>query len=92
MTRSLKVEDHGDPYRGGARKSKIRLCRGWLNQAGFAPGQRVTVTVDALGRLIIEASKCSQISPISGELETAKTLVFSRIDAALASVQQTPDL
>ena len=43
-SRRLKIEDHGEP-RKGKIKSKIRLCGSWLEQAGFKPGNHVTVTL-----------------------------------------------
>lgn len=40
--RTLKVEEHGDPYHGRI-KPKIRLLGLWLERCGFAPGTRVLV-------------------------------------------------
>ncbi len=52
--RSLKVEPLGDPWRG-KRFAGIRLKGHWLQRAGFRPGQRVTVTISALGTIQLRA-------------------------------------
>lgn len=47
--RTLKIEEDGDPWKG--IKPKIRLMGRWLEQAGFKPGERVTVTCLAPGHI-----------------------------------------
>jgi hypothetical protein len=91
VTRSLKIESvEGGWQREHLAKPFIRLRGRWLSEAGFPPGSRVTVTVED-GRLILTPER-SQIPLNSAALESEKTRVFSRLDAALASVQQTPVL
>jgi hypothetical protein len=46
--RTLKIEEHGDPWKGHI-KPKIRLLGRWLERAGFKPGTRVHVTCIAPG-------------------------------------------
>lgn len=41
MTRTLKIEEEGDRWKG--IKPKIRLQGYWLERAGFKPGSRVRV-------------------------------------------------
>ncbi len=41
--RTLKIEADGDCWKG-LIKPKIRLMGGWLERAGFSPGNRVQVT------------------------------------------------
>ncbi len=52
-TRKLKIEKDGDFWRGKI-KPKIRLKGCWLEQAGFKPGNHVTVKSLAPG--VIELS------------------------------------
>lgn len=47
--RTLKIEEDGDLWKG--IKPKIRLMGRWLEQAGFKPGERVTVTCLAPGHI-----------------------------------------
>ena len=49
-TRTLKIEEHGDPWKGDI-KPKIRLKGNWLERAGFKHGQRVNVRCVANGIL-----------------------------------------
>jgi hypothetical protein len=56
--RSLKIEIHGDTWRGKT-KPKIRLIGQWLESAGFIAGQRVQVVNTAPGILEIRASALS---------------------------------
>lgn len=49
--RSLKIEETGD-FSANNIKPKIRLMGRWLQQAGFAPGERVRVV--CLGPGVIE--------------------------------------
>lgn len=61
--RDLKIEDAGDPYRGG-----IRLNGQWLRRAGFNPGGRAKVAIVRHGILQITATDTgaesrSQIPP-----------------------------
>ena len=46
--RTLKIELHGDAWKGNIIP-KIRLMGRWLEQAGFKPGRRVQVTCLAPG-------------------------------------------
>lgn len=46
--RTLKIEEDGDHFQGLIRP-KIRLMGRWLEQAGFKPGTRVSVTCRAPG-------------------------------------------
>ena len=55
--RTLKVEEHGDRYRGRIRP-KIRLLGLWLERAGFAPGTRVQVR--SRGDGVLELRSTSQ--------------------------------
>ena len=43
-TRTLKIEEAGDPYRYGIIP-KVRVSGKWLEAAGFPPGERHTLTV-----------------------------------------------
>ena len=54
-TRTLKIEEHGDPWKGDI-KPKIRLKGNWLERAGFKHGQRVNVTCVAQGILELRSS------------------------------------
>ena len=47
-SRTLKIEEDGDPFVGGI-KPKIRLKGNWLDRAGFKAGARVTVRYIAYG-------------------------------------------
>ena len=47
-SRTLKIEADGDPWQG-CIKPKIRLRGRWLEQAGFKPGNRVTVRCVSTG-------------------------------------------
>jgi hypothetical protein len=58
-TRTLKIEEDGDPHYGGI-KPKIRLRGNWLERAGFKPGTRVAVTCIAHG--IIELHSFGEAS------------------------------
>jgi hypothetical protein len=53
--RTLKIEADGD-YWKGLTKPKIRLMGGWLERAGFRPGNHVHVTCVASG--VIELRSC----------------------------------
>lgn len=55
LTLSYSSDQHRrDGFWVGSRRFPVlRLGGAWLEQAGFAPGQRVQVRVDA-GRLVIE--------------------------------------
>jgi len=46
--RTLKIEADGDFWKG-VTMPKIRLMGGWLERAGFSPGNRVQVTCEAPG-------------------------------------------
>ncbi len=50
--RTLKIEATGDFWRGKITP-KIRLTGQWLEQAGFKPGQRVTVELMDSGCLTL---------------------------------------
>jgi hypothetical protein len=64
--RTLKIEDLGDPWRGG-RFSGIRLKGHWLTEAGFPPGERVAVTVVSPGSMQLRVVPESQAAeqPVS---------------------------
>jgi type I toxin-antitoxin system toxin SymE len=49
--RTLKIEEDGDFWRGNIRP-KIRLRGLWLQQAGFHPGNRVSV--NCIGHGVLE--------------------------------------
>jgi hypothetical protein len=53
--RSLKIEAHGDGWRGTI-KPKIRLMGKWLERIGFTPGERVQVTCLGLGVIELRAT------------------------------------
>ena len=67
--RSLKIEEHGDPWKG-LIKPKIRLMGRWLEQAGFKPGLRVQVTCVAPGVIELRSDETlaskEQNNPLSG--------------------------
>ena len=48
VRRTLKIEAHGDPWKGPL-KPKIRIMGRWLERAGFKPGNRVQVASLAPG-------------------------------------------
>lgn len=48
--RTLKIEERGD-FHAKRTIPTVRLKGKWLQAAGFPPGQRVTLTVRALGVL-----------------------------------------
>lgn len=52
MLRKLRVYKTGDAYRG-TEQPQVKLQGQWLRQAGFEPGDRITVTKEG-SRLIIE--------------------------------------
>jgi hypothetical protein len=71
--RNLKIEAAGDFWKGSF-KSKIRLMGGWLERAGFKPGNRVSVRSVAPGvielrsidaPLVQSAAERSKDSPAS---------------------------
>ena len=56
--RRLKIEEHGDHWKGGLRP-KIRLIGRWLEHAGFPPGGQVQVVCVAPGILELRATNTS---------------------------------
>lgn len=64
--RTLKIEEHGDYFRGRI-KPKIRLMGHWLERAGFQPGTHVSVRCLASG--VIELR--SETSKMDGPKQTA---------------------
>ena len=59
-TRTLKIEEAGDPYRYGIIP-KVRVSGKWLEAAGFPPGERLTLTVLSPGG--IEMRVCGAPAP-----------------------------
>ena len=53
--RQLKIEEHGDHWKGRLRP-KIRLIGRWLEQAGFPPGGQVQIICVAPGVLELRAA------------------------------------
>lgn len=53
--RTLKIEEHGRVWKG-TTKPKIRLIGRWLEQAGFAPGNRVLVTCVTPGVIQLQST------------------------------------
>jgi hypothetical protein len=66
-SRTLKIEEHGDPYKGKI-KPKIRLCGHWLERAGFRPGNHVNVRLLADGVIVLHSYE-----PSSLKLNTTET-------------------
>jgi hypothetical protein len=52
-TRTLKIERDGDFFRGPV-VPKIRLTGQWLEHAGFKPGHRVEVRLEAPGKMTLQ--------------------------------------
>ena len=59
--RTLKIENLGDPWRGKVFAG-IRLRGRWLLNAGFQPGQRVSVLVTSPGSLQLRVVPESMIT------------------------------
>ena len=57
--RRLKIEEHGDSWKGLLRP-KIRLIGRWLEQAGFKPGGQVQVICVAPGILELRSADAHQ--------------------------------
>jgi|ERR1039457_5427416 hypothetical protein len=77
--RTLKIEDLGDPWRGKPF-SGIRLKGRWLVNAGFHPGQRVTVIISAPGSMqlrIVPESRTAGLQALGCE-QTHVALEFAR--------------
>ena len=53
--RRLKIEEHGDQWKGRLRP-KIRLIGRWLERAGFPPGSHVQVICVKPGILELRAT------------------------------------
>ena len=71
--RNLKIENLTDPFsRGRTVRSGIQLKGGWLDRAGFHPGQRVAMIVLELGlmrlRIIPETAQRAEPLPLQSEL------------------------
>ena len=77
--RTLKIEDLGDPWRGG-RFSGIRLKGHWLTDAGFPSGARVTVTIVSPGsmQLRIVSDSPTAEPQASGRKQHHLALEFAR--------------
>ena len=84
-TRVLTVQEGGVDYRVANRPLRIRLRGQWLRRLGFAPGQKVEITVFGPG--VLEVRLLSISPPPSPELSA----IASRIDAALDAAGQAPD-
>ena len=56
MNRTIKIEEIGD-YDKGKTYNRIRLKGKWLYEAGFEPGEYVSVTNPKKGVLIIKLNK-----------------------------------
>jgi hypothetical protein len=78
-TRSLKIEEAGDPYRYGI-VPKVRVSGKWLEAAGFPPGERLTLTVISPG--VIEMRVCGAPAPTK-----AFHIAAMRLDHAIAADQ-----
>jgi type I toxin-antitoxin system toxin SymE len=52
-SRRLKIEATGD-FAAGKIKPQIRLSGRWLEQAGFKPGHRVSVSQPKAGELLLQ--------------------------------------
>ena len=74
-TRMLKIEEDGDFWKGKI-KPKIRLKGYWLEQAGFKPGNHVTVKSIAHG--VIEL-RCNDTPLILNE--TSQQIALPGIDS-----------
>ena len=59
-TRTLKIEEDGDPWRRTVRP-KIRLKGHWLERAGFKHGNHVSVTCVAAGVIELRSGDASLI-------------------------------
>jgi len=59
-TRTLKIEEDGDFWKGKTRP-KIRLKGSWLEQAGFKPGNRVSVKSVAPGLIELRSNESAMI-------------------------------
>lgn len=82
QSRSLAVELETRDLAYTSRRSefsKIRLCGCWLTEAGFAPGTRVTVTVEQARIVITPESSAPALSP---ELEAERLRITQRLSAA----------
>lgn|ERR1041385_5986098 len=82
--RHLKIERLGDSWRGNIH-SGIRLKGQWLSQAGFPPGERVSVSVMAPG--VIELRLVPQSTP--AESETTRLRIAEAIDNAIAGATRS---
>lgn len=77
-TRTLAIEDFNPNGRLSRNSvaSLIRLKGGWLKQAGFHPGARVTVNNPSPG--IIELRVCSHV-----QIDASYFTVLQQLDAVL---------
>jgi hypothetical protein len=78
-SRSLAIEEVGD-FARRRTAPYIRLRGRWLQQAGFRPGSRVTVTVTTHGQLVL-TSEDLQRPALSPELEADRQRIVSRLAA-----------
>jgi hypothetical protein len=68
--RTLKIEEDGDRWKGRI-KAKIRLRGHWLEQAGFKPGNRVSVKCVAHGVIELRSRNTTLMlneTPANGEV------------------------
>ncbi|HWX22422.1 MAG TPA: SymE family type I addiction module toxin [Candidatus Binatia bacterium] len=69
-SRTLKIDNLGDPFRG-SRVSGIRLKGRWLTRAGFQSGERVAVTVVSPGHMELKSVAESEVARSAQEPKTA---------------------